>query len=104
MTSFIVKNLYDLIEGSKAKPVDMLIMIETSRIGKLLIKQWLDERLFYHVLEEKNTQSLWKKLESVYEHKTAENKAFLIKKLVNLKFREDSSIARHLNDFKSIVN
>ena len=54
--------------------------------------------------EEKNAQSLWKMLEPVYKHKTTGNKAFLIKKLVNLKFKEGSSIVGHLNDFRSIVN
>ena len=40
----------------------------------------------------------------MYEYKIARNKAFLIKKLVNLKFREGNSIAEHLNDFKSIMD
>ena len=47
---------------------------------------------------EMSAESLWKKLESLYERKTASNKAFLIRKLVNLKYVEGSSIAEHLNE------
>ena len=45
-----------------------------------------------------------KKLESLYEKKTAQNKVFLIRKLVNLKFKDGNSVAEHLSDFQSIVN
>ncbi|KAF8413693.1 hypothetical protein HHK36_001685 [Tetracentron sinense] len=40
----------------------------------------------------------------MYERKTASNKAFLIRKLVNLKYKEGNSIAEHLNEIQSIVN
>ena len=44
------------------------------------------------------------KLECLYERKTAQNKAFLIRRLVNLKFKDGNSVAEHLSDFQSLVN
>ena len=44
-----------------------------------------------------------KKLEDLYERMTACNKTFLIRKLVNLKFKEGKSITEHLNQIQSIV-
>jgi len=44
---------------------------------------------------------LWR---SLYERKTTTNKAFLIRKLVNLKYKEGSSIAEHLNEVKNIID
>ena len=68
------------------------------------IRQWFDDSVFHHVSTEISTYSLWKKLESLYERKTASNKAFLIRKLVNLKYRVGASIAEHLNEMQSIIN
>ena len=45
-----------------------------------------------------------KKLKELYERKTANNKAFLIRKLVNLKFKEGTSITEHLSEMQVIVN
>ena len=47
---------------------------------------------------------LWKKLESIYERKTIQNKVFLIQKLVNLKYKEGRSVGEHLSEFQSLVN
>ena len=60
--------------------------------------------MFHHVSNETSAHSLWMKLQDLYERKTAGNKAFLIRKLVNLKFKDGESIAEHLNETQSIVN
>jgi gag-polypeptide of LTR copia-type len=60
--------------------------------------------VYHHVASETNAHELWKEPESLYEQKTAANKAFLIRKLVNLKFREGTSVADHLNEFQSLIN
>lgn len=69
-----------------------------------LIWRWVDESIFHHIFNKISAQSLWNELESLYERKTIMNKAFLIRNLVNLKFKEGSSISEHLNEFKSFVN
>ncbi|KAJ8504994.1 hypothetical protein OPV22_005880 [Ensete ventricosum] len=68
------------------------------------IRQWLDDSVFQNVSTKCSAYSLWKKLEGLYERKTAGNKAFLIRKLVNLKYKEGTSIPKHLNEIQSITN
>ncbi|KAA8523891.1 hypothetical protein F0562_010314 [Nyssa sinensis] len=100
------KDLYEPIERDTAKPKDMddekWKRLHRKTIGH--IRQWLDDSVFSHVSNETDAQVLWKKLEARYEQKTATNKAFLIRKLVNMKFKEGGSIADHLNEFQSVVN
>ena len=36
-----------------------------------LIRQWVDQSVFHHVSQETDATELWKKLESMYERKTA---------------------------------
>ena len=40
----------------------------------------------------------------MYKRKTAQNKTFLIRRLVNLKFRDENSVVEHLSDFQSLIN
>ena len=54
--------------------------------------------------QETNVVALWEKLRSLYERKTAQNKAFIARKLVNLKLKEGKSIAEHLSEFQDLVN
>ena len=68
------------------------------------IRQWLDDSVFYHVSTETSTASLWLKLQGLYERKTDGNKIFLIRRLVNLKFKDDGSVAEHMNEVSNIVN
>ena len=62
------------------------------------IRQWLDDSIFHHVFTKSSAYSLWKKLEDLYEKKTNSNKAFLIRKLINLKYKEGAYITEHLNE------
>ena len=69
-----------------------------------MVKQWLDDSVFHHVANETSAHELWKKLESLYERKNTKNKVFLIWWLVNLKYKKGRSVAKHLNEFQSLVN
>lgn len=68
------------------------------------IRQWVDISIFNHVSQETDPYDLWKKLEGLYERKTAHNKASLIKRLVNLKLKGGKSVSEHLSDFQDIIN
>ena len=68
------------------------------------IRQCIDVSVFHHVSQETNAEALWEKLRSLYERKIAQNKAFIARKLVNLKLKEGKSIAEHLSKFQDLVN
>ena len=67
-------------------------------------RQWVDDNVYHQVENETSAHTLWKMFEDLYERKTAGNKAFLIRKLVNLKFKEGMSIMEHLSEMQAIVN
>ena len=50
------------------------------------IKQWVDDNVLNHVSEEKHARSLWNKFGQLYARKTSNNKLFMIKKMISLKF------------------
>ena len=62
------------------------------------IRQCIDVSMFHHVSQETNAGALQEKLKGLYERKTAQNKAFVARKLVNLKLKEGKSVAEHLSE------
>ena len=56
------------------------------------------------MVTEIDAHTLWKNSKDLYERKTAQNKAFAIRKVVNLKYRDGRSVAKHLSDFQDLVN
>ena len=99
------KDLYDSIEGDKAKSSDMSDAdwkkLKKKTLG--IIRQWVDISLYNHVAKETDPHTLWKNLENMYETKNTQAKIFLMRKLINLKLREGQSIVEHLNDFEGMI-
>ena len=60
--------------------------------------------IYHNVSQEKSMYSLWKNLEKLNETKNANNRAFSMKKLVNLKYVDGSPVSDHLNEFQNISN
>ena len=48
--------------------------------------------------------TLEKKLEILHDCKIAQNKVFMIRKLVNLKYKDGQGVAEHLSDFQEVLN
>ena len=68
------------------------------------IRQWVDDNVLNHVSEEKHAWSLWNKLEQLYARKTGNNKLFMIKKMISLKYQDGTLMTDHLNTFQGIIN
>ena len=90
--------------GEKPKKYDDEDWTTMDRKAISVIRQWVDDTVFHHISNETSAYELWKMLEGLYERKTARNRAYLIRKLVNLKYKPGKSIAEYLNEMKSIVN
>ena len=60
--------------------------------------------MFHHVAIKTDAHTLWKNLKDLYERKTAQNKVFAIRKLVNLKYKDRRSVTEHLSNFQNLVN
>ncbi|KAM2683111.1 hypothetical protein EV1_044763 [Malus domestica] len=100
------KDMHEPIEGDAAKPESMSDAewkkMNRKAIGT--IRQWVDDSVFHHVSNETNAREFWTKLESLFEKKTPAKKAFLIKELINVKYKDGLSVAEHLNNFQNIIN
>ena len=56
------------------------------------IRQWVDDNVLNHISEEKHARSLWNKLEELYARKTGNNKLFLIKQMMALKYQDGTAM------------
>ncbi|KAD4180550.1 hypothetical protein E3N88_29141 [Mikania micrantha] len=68
------------------------------------VRQWVDDNVLNHISGETHARTLWNKLEELYAHKTENNKLFLIKQLINLKYRDGTPDTDHLNVFQGVIN
>jgi hypothetical protein len=100
------KELFEPIELNGIKPNaktdDELKKLNRKAIGH--ISQWVDQSVFHHVAKEIDAYLLWLKLESLYERKSPQNKAFMIRRLVNLKYKYGQSVTEYLSNFQGFLN
>ena len=54
------------------------------------IRQWVTDNVLNHISGETHARTLWEHLESLYARKTGNNKMFLIKQMLNLKYHDGS--------------
>jgi len=47
---------------------------------------------------------LWQKLESLYPSKSGKYKLYLLNILINLRYKEGSSVSDHLNEFQGVLD
>ncbi|PKI52798.1 hypothetical protein CRG98_026798 [Punica granatum] len=100
------RDLYDPIEGDSAKPKDKDDKARERANRKTigLIRHWVDNRIYHHVAHETNAKALWDKLANLYARKTPQNKVFLVKKLIHLRYHDGGDMAVHMSNFQDIVN
>ena len=100
------KDLQGPLLRDSAKPKKMSMeewrILDRETVG--YIRQWICANVYHNVSQEKTAHSLWKKLEKLYKIKNANNKAFWMKKLVNLKYVDGNLVTDHLNNFQNISN
>lgn len=57
-----------------------------------------------HVVNETHARSLWNKLETLYVSKTSNNKLFLLKQLMNIRYKEGNLVSDHINNFQGVLD
>ncbi|RDY02463.1 hypothetical protein CR513_14073, partial [Mucuna pruriens] len=62
------------------------------------------DNVYNHITSETHAGTLWEKIESLYVSKCGNNKLFLLNSIVNLKFKEGTSLSDHLNKFQGILD
>ena len=75
---------------------------ELDAMARATIRLHLAESVYFMILECATTYGTWHKLINTYEKNIASNKVFLMRKLYNLRMKESSSAAVHINEFDSL--
>ena len=64
----------------------------------------MDPTLHEHIFDETKVDVVWKRLENLISKKTLGNKITLIRRLVNLKYKDGNNMVEHISSFQGIVN
>ena len=88
--------LKDYDEKEKMDPEQWRVL---NRKTYRIIQKWLDVSICPHISGITLAYEMWQKLHERYEQKSVGNKTLLIHMLMNLKYRDGSSMVEHLNAF-----
>jgi hypothetical protein len=77
---------------------------ERRSVGGTSSTSLVDDNVLNHIIDETRAHTLWQKLEELYARKEGAKKMFLIKKLMRLRYKEDTPISHHVNEFQGIIN
>ncbi|RDX81971.1 hypothetical protein CR513_37294, partial [Mucuna pruriens] len=68
------------------------------------IQHFVDDNVYNYIASETHASNLWEKIEPLYVSTYGNNKLFLLNSIVSLKFKEDTSLSDHLNEFQRILD
>ena len=85
------------LKGIKPEAMDQEIWDEMDEMAKSTIMLSLDKSVHYNVNENQTSYELWEELCGLFSQKSATSQVFWLKKLVDLRMKEGSSMASHLN-------
>ena len=69
------------------------------------MRRWMDSTLHEHIFDETKADVVWKKLENLFvKKKKSGNKTTLIRRLINLKYKDGNSMVERISSFQRIVN
>ena len=90
------------LKGVKPKAMEQDDWDEMDKLAKSTIMLSLDKSTHYNVNENQTSYPLWEELCGLFEQKSAASQVYWLKKLVDLKMKEGTSVSSHLNEFISI--
>ena len=98
------KDLYKPIRLKKKKTSDTLDDDWDVEHRKAIayMRRWMDPTLHEHIYDETKADVVWKKLENIFIRKTSGNKTTLIRRLVNLKYKDGNNMVEHISSFQGI--
>ena len=59
----------------------------------------MDPTLLEHIYDETKADVVWKKLENIFVKKTSRNKTTLIRRVVNLKYKDGNNMVEYISSF-----
>ena len=92
------------LKGVKPEAIPQLECDDLDELALSTIRLSLSKTVHFNVQDQTTAYGMWTKLENLYEKQSAPNKVFLLKKLVDLRMKEGTSVMAHLNEFNNIFN
>ena len=68
------------------------------------VRKWVSSKSINHISQEHDCYTVWKMLEETFAKESAQNKVFVIRDLVNLKYRDGEDASVHINVFQGFLN
>ena len=68
------------------------------------VRCFIDMSLYNNFGEETEADVLWKKIDVMFENKNAVNKVSIFRKIMRLRYQDDSNMAEHINAFQGLMN
>ncbi|MCO5556425.1 hypothetical protein L7F22_009975 [Adiantum nelumboides] len=100
------KDLYLPLDGFQSKPATMIDkawkVLDCKALGTICLS--LASSVTFNIAEQKTMTELMATLDALYEKPSVSNKAFLMKRLFNLKMAKNGSIVEHLNQFNASIS
>ncbi|MCO5567217.1 hypothetical protein L7F22_020906 [Adiantum nelumboides] len=84
--------------------MDMDDWIELDELTGSTIMLTVHKSVYFNVKDTKGAYGVWLALNNLYEKKSAASQVFWLKKLIDLRKKETTSILTHLNEFKTIFS
>ncbi|MCO5553286.1 hypothetical protein L7F22_006807 [Adiantum nelumboides] len=77
---------------------------EVDKLACSTIMLTLVKNVYFNAAEETTAYGVWQKLCGMYEKQSAISQIYWLKKLVDLKIKEGTTMSNHLNEFHTIFN
>ena len=101
----IVKDLYELID--RAEIPKGVVESEWKLLNRKVvapIRQCVNVSVLQLLANNANAHEMWQKMSGLYERKNALKRTSLMRKIVNLKYRDNESMVEHVSTFMGYVN
>ena len=68
------------------------------------IRCFIEMILYNNLDEETKVDVLWKKIDVMFENKNVVNRVSIFRRIVRLRYQDDSSMEDHINAFQALTN
>ena len=102
----VVKDLWLPVQFGDEKPdkIDATVWEMMHMKTTAYIRCFIDMSLYNNFNEESKAHELWEKIGIMFQNKNVVNQVSVFRKLVRLRYQDDSSIAEHMNAFQGLIH
>ena len=102
----VVKDLWLPVQFGEKRPdkIDATIWEVMRMKTTSYIRCFIDMILYNNFNEESKAHELWEKIGIMFQNKNVANQVSVFRKLVRLRYQDDSSMTEHMNAFQGLIH